>query len=118
MLTSTILKVDVVGDVIMTSTTNVLTTGVRDLLYSQCIGFTSYYSIFIYPKGRIRVCNIRFASIGESRGKPCLVCKKIISKVNKNDLHVSCACHLISNNYLSSFIIQVAEFGIQNLAHC
>ena len=71
-LTSTILKFDVC-DVAMTSTPNVLTTELRDLLYNQYIGNTCFYSLFIYPTGRISVCKIRFAS--ETRGKPCLVCK-------------------------------------------
>ena len=35
-----------------------------------------WFSIFIYPTGRIRVCKIRFVSTGENHGKPCLVCKK------------------------------------------
>ena len=59
-LTSAILKVDVVCD----------------LLYNQCIKNMCCYSFFIYPMGRIRVCKIRFVSTGETRGKPYLVCKK------------------------------------------
>ena len=54
-LSSVILKVDVV----MTSTTNVLTTQLRDLLM---------------------VCKTRFVSTCENRGKPFLVCKKYVSK--------------------------------------
>ena len=79
MMTSAILKVDVVCDVAMTSTPNFLTIELRDLLYNQCIDNTWCYSIFIYPTGRIRVCKIRFVSAGENRGKPRLVCKKVIS---------------------------------------
>ena len=30
---------------------------------------------------RIRVFKIRFVSLGENRGKPCLVCKKLNSQV-------------------------------------
>ena len=37
---------------------------------------------FIYPMGPIRVCKIRFVSTGENCGKPCLVCKKHVSKNN------------------------------------
>ena len=46
---SAILKFDVVCDVAMTSTPNVLTTELRDLQYNQCIGNTDWLSIFIYP---------------------------------------------------------------------
>ena len=74
---STILKFDVVCDVIMTSTPNALTTELCDLLYNQCIDNTCCYSFFIYPTGRIRVCKIRFVSTGENGGKACLVCKNI-----------------------------------------
>ena len=66
MLTSAILKVDVVCDVAMTSTPNILTTDLRDLLYNQYIDSTSCYSFFIYPMGRIRVCEIRFVSTAEN----------------------------------------------------
>ena len=76
MLTSAILKVDVVCDVAMTSTSSVLTTVLRDLLYDQCINNMWCYYIFISTKGWIRVCKIRFVSHGENRGKPRLVCKK------------------------------------------
>ena len=76
-LTSAILNVDVVCDVAMMTTPNVLTTELHDLLYNQCIDNTCCYSIFIYPTGRIRVCKIRFVSTGENRGKSCLVCKNI-----------------------------------------
>ena len=75
-LTSAILKFDVVCDVIMTSTTNVLTTELCDVLYNQYIGNTCCYSFFIIPSDRIRVCEIRFVSNGENRRKACLVCKK------------------------------------------
>ena len=57
-----------VYDVAMTSTPNVLTTELRDLLYNQCIDDTYYYRFFIYPTGRIKVCKIRFVSNGENRG--------------------------------------------------
>ena len=67
------LKFDVICDVAMTSTPNVLTTELHDLLYNQCIGNMCCYSSFIYSTGRIRVCKIRFVSTGENRGKPCLV---------------------------------------------
>ena len=62
-LTSAILKGDVVCDVIMTSTPNVLTTDLRDLVYNHCIDNTCCYSFFIYPTGRISVYKIRFVSI-------------------------------------------------------
>ena len=77
MLTSAILKVDVICDIAMTSSPNVLTTELRDVLYNQCIDNTCCYSFFIYPMGWIRVCKIRFVSTGENRGKLCLVCKNI-----------------------------------------
>ena len=83
-LTSAILKIDVMYDVTMTSTPNVLTTKLRDLLYNQCIDYTCCYSFFIYPTGRIRVCKIRFVSTGENRGNPCQVCKKRISIPSEN----------------------------------
>ena len=75
-LTSAILKVDVVCDIAMTSTCNVLTTELRDLLYNQCIDNTCCYSFFVYPTGRIKVCKIRFVCTGENCGKNCLVCMK------------------------------------------
>ena len=62
MLMSAILKVDVVCDVAMTSTPNVVTTEVRDLLYNQWIDNTCCCSFFIHHTGRIRVCKIRFGS--------------------------------------------------------
>ena len=49
-LTSAILKVDVFCDVAMTSTPNVLTTELRDLLYNQCI-LTCCYSSFYLSHG-------------------------------------------------------------------
>ena len=78
-LTSATLKVDVVCDVAIMSSPNVLMTELRDILYSQCIDNTCCYSLFIYPTGWIRVCEIRFVSTGENCGKPCLVCKKVYS---------------------------------------
>ena len=65
MLTSAILKFDVA----MTTTPNVLTTELRDLLYNQCIDNTCCYSMFVYPMGRIRVCKIRFVSTDENGEK-------------------------------------------------
>ena len=66
----------------MTSTHNVLTTKLRDLLYNQCIGNTCCYSFlffvcfFLYlffflhffylSTGWIKVCKIRFVSTGEN----------------------------------------------------
>ena len=70
-MTSAILKVDVVCDV----TPHVLATELRDLLYNQCIDNT-YFSFFIYPKGRISICKISFVSTGKKRRKPSPVCKK------------------------------------------
>ena len=78
-LTSAILKGTVVCDVAMTSSLNVLTTELLDILYNQCIDNTCCYSFFIYSTGQIRVCNIRFVSTSKNRGKPCLVCKNTIS---------------------------------------
>ena len=46
MLTSAILKVDVLCEVTMTSTPNVLTTELHDLLYNQCIDNTWFYTFF------------------------------------------------------------------------
>ena len=71
MLTSAILKVDIVCDVAMTSTPKVLTTELHDLLYNQYIGNTCCNSFFIYLMGWIRVCKARFVSTGENREKPC-----------------------------------------------
>ena len=47
-LASAILKIDVVCDVAMMSTPNVLTTELRDLLYNECIDNMCYYSL-LYP---------------------------------------------------------------------
>ena len=87
----------------MTSTPNILTAELRDLLYNQCIDNMSCYSIFIYSAGRIMVCKIRFVSTGENRRKPCLVCKKRMSlSIAVRDVSVSaCLSHprikLLSN---------------------
>ena len=75
-LTSTILKVDVVCDIAVTSIPNVLTTELYDFLYNQCTDNMCCYSFFICSTGRTRVCKIRFVSTGDNPGKPCLVCKK------------------------------------------
>ena len=64
----------------MTSTSDFLTTELRDLLYNQCIDNTCCFSFFIYPTCRIRVCKIRFVSTDENRGKPCPVCKNNCAK--------------------------------------
>ena len=68
MLASVVLKVDVIYDVTMTSTPNVLTTELRDLLYNQCIDNTCWYSIFYLSHGSDKGCKIRFVSTGENRG--------------------------------------------------
>ena len=55
-MTSAILKVDVVCDVTMMPTPNVLMTELRDLLYNQCIDNildNTCHSFFIYPTGLI-----------------------------------------------------------------
>ena len=98
MLKSAILKVGVVCDMAMTLTLNALMTELRDLLYNQCIDNTCCYLIFIYPMGRIRVCKIRFVSIGENRGKPCLVCKKLIFNTSKMVCELFCACTCPQHN--------------------
>ena len=75
-LMSAILKIDGRCDVAITSTPNVLTTELRDLLYNQWIDNMYRYAFFIPPTGRMRVCKVRFVSTGENRGRSCLVCKK------------------------------------------
>ena len=50
-LTSAILKFDVVCDVAMSSTPNVLTTLLRDLLYNKCIDNTCCHSFFYISHG-------------------------------------------------------------------
>ena len=75
MLTSAILKVDVVCDIAMASTPYYLTTELSDLQYNQCIDNKCCYLFFIYPTSRIRLCKIRFVSTGENRRKPSLVGK-------------------------------------------
>ena len=81
-LTSAILKVDIISNVAMTSSLNVLTMQLHDVQYNQCIDNTCCYSFFIYPTGRIRVCKVRFVSTGENRGGPCLVCKEDLSSTS------------------------------------
>ena len=61
-LTSAILKTDVLCDVAMTPTPKVLTTELHDLLHNQCIDNMCRYSFFIRPTSRIRVCKIKFVS--------------------------------------------------------
>ena len=58
------------------SVISVLTMAYRDILYNQCISNTWKFSIFIFPTGQIRVCEIRFASIGVICRNPYPVCKK------------------------------------------
>ena len=72
-LTSAILNVGVVCDVSLMLTPNVRITWppLQPRYWKHVLFF-----IFIYPTGRIRVCNIRFVSSGENRGKPCLVCNQ------------------------------------------
>ena len=81
MLTSAISNIGVEYNVTMTSTPNILTTDLRDLLNNHCIDHTCYYSICTYPKGRISVCKIRFISTGKNCRKLCLVCRKIASRM-------------------------------------
>ena len=50
-LTSAILKIDVVCDVAMTSTSDILTTEVRDLLYNQYILTTRVVILFYLSHG-------------------------------------------------------------------
>ena len=71
MLTSAILTFDVVCDIAMTSTPNVLMTWspLQPIHWLHVVVFD-----FIYPTGRIRACKIRFVSTDENLGKPCLVC--------------------------------------------
>ena len=105
-LTSAILKVDVVYDV-MTSTPNVLTTELRDLLYNQCIDNTCCYSFFIYPTGWISVCKKRFVSTGENRRKPCLVCKKLITHTFA----------ILSTSYIYCYSVFIATYSSSRENH-
>ena len=79
---SAILKVYVLCDVAMTSTPNVLTTELRDLLHNLCINVLLF--VFYLSYGWIRVCKNRFVSTGENRGKPRLVCKKRFVSTGEN----------------------------------
>ena len=78
MLTSAILKIDVLCEVTMMAIPSVLTTELCDCLVNQCIYNMVMIRFFIYPTGRIRVCKIRFVSTGENHGKPCLVYKTVV----------------------------------------
>ena len=60
------------------SATSTLTIVYRDVQYSLCISNTWKVSIFIFPAGRIRVCEIRFAITGIISGNSYPVCKKSI----------------------------------------
>ena len=62
-LTSAILEVDVICDVTVSSTPNVLRTELRDLLYNQCIENTCCFLLFIYPTGQIRLCKKRLSAL-------------------------------------------------------
>ena len=53
----------------------------QDIVYNQCISNTWRFSIFIFPTRQIRVCEIRFASIGVICRNPYPVCKKIVSDI-------------------------------------
>ena len=80
MLMSAILEVDVVFDVLMTSTPNVLRTELCDLLYNQCIVNTYCYLFFTYPTGQIRVCKVRLVSTGENLKNLVWYARKNISR--------------------------------------
>ena len=63
-----------------------ITTELRDVLYTCTTSVLKphFYSFFIYPTGRIRICKIWFvSSTGENRGKHCLVSKKICSSPSR-----------------------------------
>ena len=63
-----------------------ITTELRDVLYicTTSVLKPHFYSFFIYPTGRIRICKIWFVSSnGENRGKHCLVSKKICSSPSR-----------------------------------
>ena len=51
MLTSTILKADVISDIAVMSTSNVLTTELRDLIYNQCIWHHVLIFVFYLSHG-------------------------------------------------------------------
>ena len=68
------------------SVTSTLTMAYCDVLYNQCISNTWKFSIFIFPKGLIRVCEIRFASTGVICGNPYAVCKKL--EYGKKDIQI------------------------------
>ena len=72
MLTSATLRVYVVCDVATTSTSNVLATELRDLLYNQRIDGVCCCFLTTPRVGRGHA-GVRF---GGNRGKPFLVCKK------------------------------------------
>ena len=59
------------------SVTSTLRMAYRDILYNQCISNTWKFSIFIFPRGRIRVCEIRFASTDVICGNTYPVCKNV-----------------------------------------
>ena len=120
-LTSTILKVDVIYDVTMTSTPNILTLELHDLLYNQCIDNTCWYFIFIYPTGRIRVCKVRFVSNGEKRRKSRLVFKNAKTCSCINRFSKPCVIDLLLTQLTDIILIIIwtasSEFGTyrQNL---
>ena len=79
-LTSTILEVDIICDITMTSVPIVLTTRATWLpiqpMYWQHVLLFVFYPSHRSNKG---MCKIRFVSTGENCGKPCLACKNNIS---------------------------------------
>ena len=78
-LTSAILKFDVVWDVAMTSTPNVLTTQLRDLLYNQCIDNTCCYSFLAHLSRRLICWTYRIgrppSSVVRPSVRPSVVCR-------------------------------------------
>ena len=73
----------------------------RDVLYNQCISNTWKFSIFIFFTGRIKVCEIRFASTSVIFEKPYPVCKK-------TPLHTT----RLGSLYFLVFCAHGAQFGI------
>ena len=109
MLTSAILKVDFICDVVMTSTPNVLMAEVQDLLYNQFIDSTCCCSIFIYPTGRIRVCKIRFVSIGVNNAeKPVWYARNTF--LQSSLVHV--ALIEVSNSTMSWSLLPIDGIGL------
>ena len=94
--------------------TSTLMMAYRDILYNQC----KTHEILIFPKGWIRVCEIRFASTGVICGNPYPVCKKFQTSMAQTSLWPWIAIRYMgSSNYWGLFMMPGQEANDNNFGN-